>query len=64
MLGSQDFVFQCSCSRDRVLGMLKGLGPDELAALRAEQGRAEVTCHFCNEVYEVGDDELDALIAT
>lgn len=64
VLGSQDFVFQCSCSRERVLGMLKGLGPDELAALRAQEEQAEVTCHFCNEVYEVDDDELDALMVS
>lgn len=62
VLGAQDFVFQCSCSRGRVVDMLRSLGPAELAGILEEQGRAEITCHFCAERYEVGGDELRALI--
>lgn len=62
LLGHQDFVYRCSCSRDRVLGMLRSLGTAELEALLADQGRAEVTCHFCNERYEVGPGELRMMI--
>ncbi len=60
VLGAQDFVYRCSCSRDRVLATLKALGPDEIESLIREQGGAEVSCHYCNEIYRVGPDELRA----
>lgn len=63
VLGSQDFVYRCSCSRARVISMLETLGRTEMETLRVEQGFAEVTCHYCNTRYEVSGAELDGLIA-
>ena len=63
VLESQEVHFRCNCSRERVLSMLRSLGTDELRSMLDEDGRAEVTCHFCNEVYEVTGDELGELLA-
>ncbi len=63
VMESREVVFRCTCSRERVLGMLRAHGPVELAQMRAEDDGAEVTCHFCNEVYAVSGQELDALLA-
>jgi molecular chaperone Hsp33 len=43
--------FRCSCSRDRVIGMLRMLGRDEVRSVVAERGEVEVHCEFCNRRY-------------
>lgn len=43
--------FRCSCSRDRVVGMLRMLGRDEVRSVIAERGEVEVHCEFCNRRY-------------
>jgi molecular chaperone Hsp33 len=50
--------FRCGCSRERIEGLLRSLGRDEVDAVLAEQGVVEVTCEFCNRVYRV--DSVDA----
>jgi molecular chaperone Hsp33 len=43
--------FRCRCSRERVAGMLQGLGEAETRAIIAERGAVEVRCDFCNRAY-------------
>jgi molecular chaperone Hsp33 len=50
--------FACTCSRQRVSGMLQGLGREEVDSIVAEQGRVEVGCEFCGIRYRF--DAVDA----
>jgi molecular chaperone Hsp33 len=43
--------FRCRCSRERVSGMLQGLGETETRSILAERGEVEVRCDFCNRAY-------------
>jgi molecular chaperone Hsp33 len=43
--------FRCRCSRDRVSGMLQGLGETETRSILEERGSVEVRCDFCNRAY-------------
>jgi molecular chaperone Hsp33 len=43
--------FACTCSRQRVAGMLAGLGRAEVDGIVAEQRQVEVGCEFCGLQY-------------
>jgi len=43
--------FFCSCSRERVGTMLKGLGRAEIDSILEEQGKVEIGCEFCGAKY-------------
>ncbi|MEJ8849721.1 Hsp33 family molecular chaperone HslO [Variovorax rhizosphaerae] len=50
--------FACTCSRDRVAGMIRGLGIVEAEEILAERGDIEVGCDFCGKQYRF--DAVDA----
>jgi molecular chaperone Hsp33 len=50
--------FACSCSRERVSNMIRGLGVDEAESILAERGEIEVGCDFCGQQYRY--DPVDA----
>jgi len=54
--------FQCKCSRERIGIAIKGLGNDEILKMIEEDRGAEVTCHFCNEVYQLSERDLEKLM--
>lgn len=56
-----DVQFQCNCSKERVANAIRGLGNDEIDDMIKEDGGAEATCHFCNEVYHLDAEELEQL---
>ncbi|MBQ9412638.1 MAG: Hsp33 family molecular chaperone HslO [Oscillospiraceae bacterium] len=55
--------YRCYCSRERVERALISLGVDELEAILREQGGCQMTCQFCDAVYEFSGEELEKLIA-
>ena len=50
--------FNCSCSRDRVAGMLKALGEEEVRETLSERQPISVRCEYCDRMYEF--DAVDA----
>jgi molecular chaperone Hsp33 len=48
---SAPVFFRCRCSRERVIGMLRALGAEEIRSIVAERGNVEVHCDFCNRGY-------------
>ncbi|GAB2503359.1 Hsp33 family molecular chaperone HslO [Pseudoxanthomonas sangjuensis] len=62
VLAGQPLRFACSCSRERVAGMLRSLGRAEAEAA-AIDGTAEVRCEFCGRRYLFSETEIVELFA-
>lgn len=58
LFDAETLAFRCTCSRERVATMLRGLGQDEVREIISEQGQVEVTCEYCNHQYRF--DAVDA----
>lgn len=56
--------YRCYCSRERVERALASMGRRELSEMIEEQGGAELTCQFCDEVYHFTREELEELLAS
>ena len=50
--------FACTCSRQRVEGMLRNLGAQEVESILAEREAIEVGCEYCGQQYRF--DAVDA----
>jgi molecular chaperone Hsp33 len=50
--------FACTCSRERVANMIRGLGQQEAQGIVAERGGIDVACDFCGQQYRF--DAVDA----
>ena len=55
--------FACRCSRDRVAGLIRMVGTDEVRQALAERDAIEVTCEFCGQRYDVSRAEAERALA-
>ncbi len=53
--------YRCYCTRDRVVKALVSMGSAEMRSLIDEQGSAELTCQFCDEVYKFSREDLEQI---
>jgi molecular chaperone Hsp33 len=58
LVGETGPKFRCSCSRERVGRMIKGLGVEEVESILTERENIEVGCEFCGKQYHF--DPVDA----
>ena len=50
--------YRCSCTRERVAAALRSVGAKELRSMAAEGKNTEVSCQFCDRLYEFTAAEL------
>lgn len=63
MFESTPVFFRCRCSRERVIGMLRSLGADELRSILVERGNVEVRCDFCNRAYQFDPVDVEHMLS-
>ncbi len=61
---SKEVYFSCKCNKDRSLAALRLLGEEELKEIIKEDKGAELKCHFCSNIYQISEAELESLINT
>ncbi|MCZ8131866.1 MAG: Hsp33 family molecular chaperone HslO [Steroidobacteraceae bacterium] len=63
MFDAGPVFFQCTCSRERVTGILRSLGEREVMSVVEERGEVEVRCEFCNRAYRYDAVDVAGLFA-
>ena len=61
ILEKSPIEYRCYCSRDRMERALISMGAEELRSLIDDQGKAELTCQFCDNVQTFTREQLEAL---
>jgi len=64
VLEERGISFQCTCSIERARTMIAALGRDEVESMLAEDKGAIMTCGFCNEIYQLNEEELLEILQT
>ena len=62
VLETSPIEYRCYCSRERMEKALISLGVEEMENLIAEQGSAELTCQFCDNVQTFTREDLEGLL--
>ena len=52
----------CRCTPERLAGVVRMLGADEVKSLLAEQVHVELKCEFCNRAFRYDDKQVDAIM--
>ena len=58
LLDESTFRYQCNCNHDKVMRALISMGRDELYKLTQEENPIEVTCQFCDRIYNLKKEEI------
>ncbi len=63
LFDAEALQFGCRCSRERVAGVLRSLGQDEMQTLLAERGTVDVSCEYCGKDYQFDRVDIASLFS-
>ena len=63
VLETHPVEYRCYCNKERVTRALISMGKEELQAMIEEQDGAELTCQFCDAVYQYSKEDLQQILA-
>lgn len=62
IVGEREPKYVCDCTRERVERALISLGRAELTDMIEQDHGAEISCRFCDKVYQFNEEELTQLL--
>ncbi|MDX2030732.1 MAG: Hsp33 family molecular chaperone HslO [Blastocatellia bacterium] len=62
ILSATPIEYRCKCSYERAANIVAALGDEEVRDMLEKDNGAELTCHFCNEVYYLDDEALRRIL--
>jgi len=60
--GEREPLYRCDCARERIERALISTGYGELSEMIEEDHGAEVTCRFCDKIYQFTEEDLRVLL--
>ena len=62
LVGEDEVSYKCYCSRDRVSEAILGVGEAELQSMIDEDKPIQVSCQFCDTIYEFTPEDLKIIL--
>ena len=62
LFAARPVAHDCRCTPERLAGVVRMLGDDEVKSLLAEQGHVELKCEFCNRAFRYDDVQVGAIM--
>ncbi|WP_027063514.1 Hsp33 family molecular chaperone HslO [Mesoplasma seiffertii] len=62
ILEQRELIFECTCSKEKVMRSIKMLGQAEIKSIIEEKKQVETICEFCNKKYLISSTEISELL--
>lgn len=62
ILEKREITYKCNCSREKVEDAIVSVGPREIEEILKEDKKAEVSCYFCDKVYDFDESDLERML--
>lgn len=63
LFAERPVTHDCRCTPERLAGVVRMLGEDEVKSLLAEQGHVELKCEFCNRAFRYEENDIKRMLA-
>lgn len=62
ILEKREIAYKCNCYREKVEDAIVSVGPKEIEEILREEKKAEVSCYFCDKVYNFEEEDLERML--
>ncbi|MEJ6950560.1 Hsp33 family molecular chaperone HslO [Natronospora cellulosivora (SeqCode)] len=63
IMARKDVMYKCKCDRKRIISLIQAMDKEEIKDIIETEGKIEVKCHFCNDIYKFKENDIRELIS-